>query len=141
MRHHTSKRSTQPRNRQYQPANRSIHDHHWHHDNYRHLQRVHGTEGYYMCEKQYTIKDIIQYFDSRLDRIEQQLKQRTVVKKSYTISEFVKAYGITELKVRELIQRGKIKATSDTNGRGTRYLIDAKSAEDWWVKQLGKPIK
>lgn len=141
MRHHTSKRSTQSRNRQYQPANRSIHDHHWHHDNHRHLQRVHSTEGYYMCEKQYTIKDIIQYFDSRLDRIEQQLKQRTVVKKSYTISEFVKAYGITELKVRELIQRGKIKATSDTNGRGTRYLIDAKSIEDWWVKQLGKPIK
>lgn len=94
-----------------------------------------------MCEKQYTIKDIIQYFDSRLDRIEQQLKQRTVGKKAYSISEVVKAYGITELKTRELIQRGKIKAASDTNGRGTRYLIDAKSVEDWWTKQLGKPIK
>lgn len=92
-----------------------------------------------MCE-QYTIKDIIQYFDSRLDRIEQQLKQRTV-KKAYTISQFAKAYSITELKTRELIQRGKIKATSDTNGRGTRYLIDAKSADEWWAKQLGKPIK
>lgn len=97
-----------------------------------------------MCEKQYTIKDIIQRFDKleqRFDRIEQQLNQRTVVKKSYTISEFAKAYGITELKIRELIQRGKIKATSDTNRRGTRYLIDAKSIEDWWAKQLGKPIK
>lgn len=94
-----------------------------------------------MCENQYTIKDIIQYFDSRLDRIEQQLKQRTVSKKAYTISQFAKAYNMTELKTRELIQRGKIKATSDTNGRGTRYLIDAKSADEWWTKQLGKPIK
>lgn len=98
-----------------------------------------------MCEKQYTIKDIIQYYDERLDRISKQLDriehQQTVVKKSYTISEFAKAYGITELKIRELIQRGKIKATSDTNRRGTRYLIDAKSIEDWWAKQLGKPIK
>lgn len=91
-----------------------------------------------MCEKQYTTKDIIH----RLDRIEQQLKQqRTVSKKAYSISEFAKAYNMTELKTRELIQRGKIKATSDTNGRGTRYLIDANSAEEWWNKQLGKPIK
>lgn len=100
-----------------------------------------------MCEKQYTTKDIIQYFNSQLDgikqqldRIEQQSKQRTV-KKAYSISEFAKAYSISEQKVRELIQRGKIKATSDTNGRGTRYLIDAKSVEEWWSKQLGKPIK
>ncbi len=101
------------------------------------MERVHDSERYSMCEKQYTTKDIIH----RLDRIEQQLKQRTVSKKAYTISEVVKAYGITELKTRELIQRGKIKATSDTNGRGTRYLIDAKSVEDWWAKQLGKQIK
>lgn len=97
-----------------------------------------------MCEKQYTIKDIIQRFDKleqRFDKLEQQIKQRTVVKKAYTISEFAKAYNMTELKTRELIQRGKIKATRDTNGRGTRYLIDAKSIEDWWSKQLGKPIK
>lgn len=97
-----------------------------------------------MCEKQYTIKDIIQRFDKleqHIDKLEQQLKQRTVVKKAYTISEFAKAYNMTELKTRELIQRGKIKATSDTNGRGTRYLIDAKSVEEWWNKQLGKPIK
>lgn len=100
-----------------------------------------------MCEKQYTIKDIIKYYDERLDRIseqldriEQQSKQRTV-KKAYSISEFAKAYSISEQKVRELIQRGKIKATSDTNGRGTRYLIDIKSADEWWTKQLGKPIK
>lgn len=100
-----------------------------------------------MCEKQYTTKDIIQYFNSQLDgikqqldRIEQQSKQRTV-KKAYSISEFAKAYSISEQKVRELIQRGKIKATSGTNGRGTRYLIDAKSVEEWWSKQLGKPIK
>lgn len=100
-----------------------------------------------MCEKQYTTKDIIQYFNSQLDgikqqldRIEQQSKQRTV-KKAYSISEFAKAYSISEQKVRELIQRGKIKATSDTNGRGTRYLIDIKSADEWWNKQLGKPIK
>lgn len=105
------------------------------------MERILDAERHPMCENQYTIKDIIQYFDSRLDRIEQQLKQRTVSKKAYTISEVVKAYGITELKTRELIQRGKIKATSDTNGRGTRYLIDAKSVEDWWTKQLGKPIK
>lgn len=97
-----------------------------------------------MCEKQYTIKDIIQRFDKleqHINKLEQQLKQRTVVKKAYTISEIAKTYNITELKTRELIQRGKIKATSDTNGRGTRYLIDAKSVEDWWAKQLGKPIK
>lgn len=97
-----------------------------------------------MCEKQYTIKDIIQRFDKleqHIDKLEQQLKQRTVNKKAYSISEFAKAYNMTELKTRELIQRGKIKATSDTNGRGTRYLIDAKSADEWWTKQLGKPIK
>ena len=101
------------------------------------MERVHDPERHSMCEKQYTIKDIIQ----RFDKLEQQIKQRTVVKKAYTISEFAKAYNMTELKTRELIQRGKIKATSDTNGRGTRYLIDAKSIEDWWSKQLGKPIK
>lgn len=97
-----------------------------------------------MCEKQYTIKDIIQRFDKleqHIDKLEQQLKQRTVVKKAYSISEFAKAYNMTELKTRELIQRGKIKATSDTNGRGTRYLIDAKSVHEWWTKQLGKQIK
>lgn len=105
------------------------------------MERILNPERYPMCENRYTIKDIIQYFDSRLDRIEQQLKQRTVNKKAYSISEFAKAYNMTELKTRELIQRGKIKATSDTNGRGTRYLIDAKSADEWWAKQLGKPIK
>ncbi|RIY25857.1 hypothetical protein CJI51_04330 [Bifidobacteriaceae bacterium WP021] len=108
------------------------------------MERVHDPERHSMCEKQYTIKDIIQRFDKleqRFDKLEQQIKQRTVVKKAYTISEFAKAYNMTELKTRELIQRGKIKATSDTNGRGTRYLIDAKSIEDWWSKQLGKPIK
>lgn len=108
------------------------------------MERVHDPERHSMCEKQYTIKDIIQRFDKleqRFDKLEQQIKQRTVVKKAYAISEFAKAYNMTELKTRELIQRGKIKATSDTNGRGTRYLIDAKSIEDWWSKQLGKPIK
>lgn len=108
------------------------------------MERVHDPERHSMCEKQYTIKDIIQRFDKleqRFDKLEQQIKQRTVVKKAYTISEFAKAYNMTELKTRELIQRAKIKATSDTNGRGTRYLIDAKSIEDWWSKQLGKPIK
>lgn len=108
------------------------------------MERVHDPERHSMCEKQYTIKDIIQRFDKleqRFDKLAQQIKQRTVVKKAYTISEFAKAYNMTELKTRELIQRGKIKATSDTNGRGTRYLIDAKSIEDWWSKQLGKPIK
>lgn len=97
-----------------------------------------------MCEKQYTIKDIIQRFDKleqHIDKLEQQLKQRTVAKKAYTISEFAKAYNMTELKTRELIQHGKIKATNTTNGRGTRYLIDIKSADEWWNKQLGKPIK
>lgn len=101
------------------------------------MERILDAERHPMCENQYTIKDIIH----RLDRIEQQLKQRTVAKKAYSISEFAKAYNMTELKTRELIQRGKIKATSDTNGRGTRYLIDAKSADEWWAKQLGKPIK
>lgn len=100
-----------------------------------------------MCEKQYTIKDIIQYYDERLDRIseqldriEQQSKQQTV-KKAYTISEIAKAYSISEQKIRELIQHGKLKATNITNGRGTRYLIDAKSVSEWWTKQLGKQIK
>lgn len=102
------------------------------------MERILDAERHPMCENQYTIKDIIH----RLDRIEQQLKQqRTVGKKAYSISEFAKAYNMTELKTRELIQRGKIKATSDTNGRGTRYLIDAKSADEWWTKQLGKQIK
>lgn len=97
-----------------------------------------------MCEKQYTIKDIIQRFDKleqRFDKLEQQIKQRTVVKKAYTISEIAKAYSMSEQKVRELIQHSKIKATNITNGRGTRYLVDAKSVHEWWTKQLGKPIK
>lgn len=98
-----------------------------------------------MCEKQYTEKDIIQYFNSQLDGIKQQLDriehQQTVVKKAYTISEIAKAYSMSEQKVRELIQHGKLKATSTTNGRGTRYLIDAKSVSEWWTKQLGKQIK
>lgn len=101
-----------------------------------------------MCEKQYTIKDIIQYYDERLDRIseqldriEQQSNKQTVVKKAYTISEIAKAYNMSEQKIRELIQHGKLKATNITNGRGTRYLIDAKSVNEWWTKQLGKQIK
>lgn len=98
-----------------------------------------------MCEKQYTTKDIIQYFNSQLDGIKQQLDriehQQTVVKKAYTISEIAKAYSMSEQKIRELIQHGKLKATNITNGRGTRYLIDAKSVSEWWTKQLGKQIK
>lgn len=98
-----------------------------------------------MCEKQYTIKDIIKYYDERLDRISEQLDriehQQTVVKKAYTISEIAKTYSMSEQKVRELIQHGKLKATNITNGRGTRYLIDAKSVSEWWAKQLGKQIK
>ena len=100
-----------------------------------------------MCEKQYTTKDVIQYFNSQLDGIKQQLdriEQQTgkqQVKKAYTISEIAKAYSMSEQKIRELIQHGKLKATNITNGRGTRYLIDAKSVSDWWTKQLGKQIK
>lgn len=97
-----------------------------------------------MCEKQYTIKDIIQRVDKleqHIDKLEQQLKQRTVSKKAYTISEFAKTYSMSEQKIRELIQHGKLKATNITNGRGTRYLIDAKSVHEWWTKQLGKQIK
>lgn len=99
-----------------------------------------------MCEKQYTEKDIIQYFNSQLDGIKQQLdrieqQSKQPVKKAYTISEIAKAYSMSEQKVRELIQHGKIKATNITNGRGTRYLIDAKSVGEWWTKQLGKQIK
>lgn len=101
------------------------------------MERVHDPERHSMCEKQCTIKDIIQ----RLDKLEQQLKQRTVSKKAYTISEFAKTYSMSEPKARELIQHGKIKATNITNGRGTRYLVDAKSVHEWWAKQLGKPIK
>nr|DAY37305.1 MAG TPA: helix-turn-helix domain protein [Caudoviricetes sp.] len=101
------------------------------------MERILNTERHSMCEKQYTIKDIIH----RLDRIEQQLNQQTVVKKAYTISEIAKTYSISEQKIRELIQHGKLKATNITNGRGTRYLIDAKSVSEWWTRQLGKPIK
>lgn len=64
-----------------------------------------------MCEKQYTIKDIIQRFDKleqHIDKLEQQLKQRTVVKKAYTISEFAKAYNMTELKTRELDRKSVV---------------------------------
>lgn len=109
------------------------------------MERIHRAERHSMCEKQYTIKDIIQYYDERLDRISEQLDriehQQTVVKKAYTISEIAKTYSISEQKIRELIQHGKLKATNITNGRGTRYLIDAKSVSEWWTKQLGKQIK
>lgn len=49
-------------------------------------------------------------------------------------------YSLSIPMVKQLIARGKLKAATSDSKRGATLLIDAKSAETWWNKQLGKKI-
>lgn len=49
-------------------------------------------------------------------------------------------YSMSIPMVKQLIQRGKLKAATSDNKRGSTLLIDAESAKTWWTKQLGKKI-
>nr|DAU21778.1 MAG TPA: hypothetical protein [Caudoviricetes sp.] len=49
-------------------------------------------------------------------------------------------YSLSIPMVKQLIQRGKLKAATCDSKRGATLLIDAESAKTWWTKQLGKKI-
>lgn len=49
-------------------------------------------------------------------------------------------YSLSISMVKQLIQRGKLKAATCDSKRGATLLIDAESAKTWWHKQLGKKI-
>ncbi|KMT46808.1 hypothetical protein AC069_03635 [Gardnerella vaginalis] len=97
-------------------------------------------------DTEYTNQDIIKRFNQRLDRIDEQLDRieriytNKQVKKAYSVKEFATMYSLSIPMVKQLIARGKLKAATSDSKRGSTLLIDAKSAETWWTKQLGKKI-
>lgn len=97
-------------------------------------------------DTEYTSQDIIKRFNQRLDRIDEQLDRieriytNKQVKKAYSVKEFATMYSLSIPMVKQLIARGKLKAATSDSKRGSTLLIDAKSAETWWTKQLGKKI-
>lgn len=97
-------------------------------------------------DTEYTNQDIIKRFNQRLDRIDEQLNRIERIytskqpKKAYSVKEFANMYSLSIPMVKQLIARGKLKAATSDNKRGSTLLIDAKSAETWWTKQLGKKI-
>ncbi|MFU0531738.1 hypothetical protein [Gardnerella vaginalis] len=97
-------------------------------------------------DTEYTNQDIIKRFNQRLDRIDEQLNRieriytNKQVKKAYSVKEFATMYSLSIPMVKQLIARGKLKAATSDSKRGSTLLIDAKSAETWWNKQLGKKI-
>lgn len=97
-------------------------------------------------DTEYTSQDIIKRFNQRLDRIDEQLDRieriytNKQVKKAYSVKEFATMYSLSIPMVKQLIARGKLKAATSDSKRGATLLIDAKSAETWWTKQLGKKI-
>lgn len=97
-------------------------------------------------DTEYTSQDIIKRFNQRLDRIDEQLDRieriytNKQVKKAYSVKEFATMYSLSISMVKQLIARGKLKAATSDSKRGSTLLIDAKSAETWWTKQLGKKI-
>lgn len=56
------------------------------------------------------------------------------------MKEFATMYSLSIPMVKQLIARGKLKATTSDSKRGSTLIIDAESAETWWTKQLGKKI-
>lgn len=96
--------------------------------------------------QEYTSQDVIKRFNQRLDRIDEQLNRieriytNKQVKKAYSVKEFATMYSLSIPMVKQLIARGKLKAATSDSKRGSTLLIDAKSAEIWWTKQLGKKI-
>lgn len=99
-----------------------------------------------MDTQEYTSRDIIKHFDEQLGRIEQQLGRieriytSKQIKKAYSVKEIANMYSLSIPMVKQLIQRGKLKAATCDSKRGATLLIDAESAENWWHKQLGKKI-
>lgn len=99
-----------------------------------------------MDTQEYTSRDIIKHYDERLDRISEQLDRIERIytskqpKKAYSVKEFATMYSLSIPMVKQLIARGKLKAATSDSKRGSTLLIDAKSAETWWTKQLGKKI-
>lgn len=97
-------------------------------------------------DTEYTNQDIIKRFNQRLDRIDEQLNRieriytNKQVKKAYSVKEFANMYSLSISMVKQLIQRGKLKAATCDSKRGATLLIDAESAKTWWHKQLGKKI-
>lgn len=97
-------------------------------------------------DTEYTSQDVIKRFNQRLDRIDEQLNRieriytNKQVKKAYSVKEFATMYSLSIPMVKQLIARGKLKAATSDSKRGSTLLIDAKSAEIWWTKQLGKKI-
>lgn len=97
-------------------------------------------------DQEYTSQDVIKRFNQRLDRIDEQLNRieriytNKQVKKAYSVKEFATMYSLSIPMVKQLIARGKLKAATSDSKRGSTLLIDAKSAEIWWTKQLGKKI-
>lgn len=99
-----------------------------------------------MDTQDYTSRDIIKHYDERLDGLKQQLDRieriytSKQVKKAYSVKEFATMYSLSIPMVKQLIARGKLKATTSDSKRGATLLIDAESAKTWWTKQLGKKI-
>lgn len=99
-----------------------------------------------MDTQEYTSRDIIKHYDQRLDRIDERLDRieriytSKQVKKAYSVKEFATMYSLSIPMVKQLIQRGKLKAATCDSKRGATLLIDAESAKTWWTKQLGKKI-
>lgn len=108
-------------------------------------QRTSNTRKHRM-DTEYTSRDIIKHYDERLDRISEQLDRIERIytskqpKKAYSVKEFATMYSLSIPMVKQLIARGKLKAATSDSKRGSTLLIDAKSAETWWTKQLGKKI-
>lgn len=99
-----------------------------------------------MDTQEYTSRDIIKHYDERLDKLNEQLDRieriytNKQIKKAYSVKEFANMYSLSIPMVKQLIQRGKLKAATCDSKRGATLLIDAESAKTWWHKQLGKKI-
>ena len=99
-----------------------------------------------MDTQEYTSRDIIKHYDERLDRIDERLDRieriytNKQIKKAYSVKEIATMYSLSIPMVKQLIQRGKLKAATSDSKRGATLLIDAESAKTWWTKQLGKKI-
>lgn len=97
-------------------------------------------------DTEYTSQDVIKRFNQRLDRIDEQLNRieriytNKQIKKAYSVKEIAEIYSLSIPMVKQLIARGKLKATTCDTKRGSTLIIDAKSVETWWTKQLGKKI-
>lgn len=97
-------------------------------------------------DTEYTSRDIIKHFDEQLDGLKQQLNRIERIytskqpKKAYSVKEIAEIYSLSIPMVKQLIARGKLKATTCDTKRGSTLIIDAKSVETWWTKQLGKKI-